>query len=47
MIGSKRALPFAAILLAASFAAQATPTTYVFTVVTGVQYGASPSLTGV
>lgn len=47
MIGSKRALPFAAVLLAASFAAEATQTSYAFVAVTGVQYVANASITGV
>lgn len=47
MNASKRTLSFAAVLLAASFAAQATDTTYTFTSVTGVLYGANTSLTGV
>jgi hypothetical protein len=46
MIGPKRVLSFAAVLLAASFAAQATPATYVFATVTGVQYGSNASITG-
>ena len=47
MIGPKRVLAFAAVLLATSFAAQATQTTYAFGVVTGVQYGANASITGI
>lgn len=47
MVGSKRALAFAAVLLTASFAAQATQATYAFAAVTGVQYGANASITGV
>ncbi len=51
MIGSKRVLSFAAVLLATSFAGQAfgqsTQTTYTFASVTGIQYGTTNSITGV
>jgi hypothetical protein len=47
MIGLKRVAPCAAILISSSFAAQAVAATYAFASVTGIQYGADISVTGV
>jgi len=47
MIRSKQVLPFAALLLSSSLAAQAVETTYAFGNVTAIDYGTSFSITGV
>jgi hypothetical protein len=47
MIGLKRVVPCAALLISSSFAAQAVAATYAFASVTGIQYGASILVTGV
>lgn len=47
MVGLKRGASFAALMLLSSAAAEAGVTTYAFTSVTGIQYGANTVLTGV
>jgi hypothetical protein len=47
MIRLKQVLPFAALLLSSSFAAQAVETTYAFGNVIAIDYGTSLSITGV